>query len=163
LILTAFAQDYSLRDPVLSEPGFSQCEDLHRSLQNDLPEANEVELIVVSPMRRTLQTAQAGLRWLIERGVPVQLRGEWQENSDKPCDKGTYVGVISKEFPNFDFSTVFPDWPAKSGRWAFTDEAIVARGKACREWLQSRPEKVIAVVSPVCFLILHTQGVAHRS
>jgi hypothetical protein len=34
--------------------------------------------IVVSPMKRTLQTALASLDWLIERGVPITADASWQ-------------------------------------------------------------------------------------
>jgi len=108
----------------------------------------------MSPMRRTLQTARIGLQWLIKRGVPVQPRGEWQENSDSPCDTGTTIRTIAIEFPEFSFSTVFPEYPTKSGRWAFTKEAVLHRAIECRRWLKSRPEKVIAVVSHSAFLRL---------
>ena len=109
-------------------------------------------------MRRTLQTARIGLQWLIERGVPVQPRGEWQENSDSPCDTGTAITTIAREFPEFNFSAVFPEYPTKSGRWAFTQEAVLRRAIDCRRWLKSRPERVIAVVSHSAFLRL---GVTH--
>jgi broad specificity phosphatase PhoE len=67
-----------MHDPLLSDLGLKQSEELHQTLQNDLPLAQEIELIVVSPMRRTLQTAQFALKWLIDRGVPVLARAEWQ-------------------------------------------------------------------------------------
>ena len=140
-------------------------------------------------MRRTLQTTEASLAWVVEKGVPVQIRGEWQgtlspnadlhswttaqhdqltlyslrshidiENSDKPCDTGTPISTISKEFPKLSFSTVFPEYPAKTGRWAFSDAAIIQRGKDCRQWLKNRAEKVIAIVSHSGFLRV---GVSH--
>lgn len=84
----------------------------------------------------------------------MQLRGEWQENSDNPCDTGTPIRTIAEEFPDFSFDTVFPEYPSKSGRWAFTQEAIFQRAIDCRRWLKSRPEKVIAVVSHSAFLRL---------
>ena len=103
-------------------------------------------------MRRTLQTLQEGLGWLLEKGVPVQLRAEWQENSNKPCDSGTPIRVLAKEYPGFDFSTVSPEYPSKEGKWEFSESAIIQRGIDCRRWLRSRPEKVIMVVSHSAFL-----------
>lgn len=58
-----------------------------------------------------------------------------------------------------DFSTVFSEYPAKTGRWAFSQAAITQRGVDCRRWLQARPEEVIAVVSHSGFLRV---GVSHR-
>lgn len=40
--------------------------------------AERAELIVVSPMRRTLQTALLGLDWLVEKGVPLRPDAGWQ-------------------------------------------------------------------------------------
>jgi broad specificity phosphatase PhoE len=132
--------------------GRAQCEALQEQMKDNLEIAKDIELIVVSPMRRTLETVQLGLGWLLEKQIPVQVRGEWQETSNSPCDTGTDIRVIEKEYPSFNFDTVFPEWPSKTGRWAFTQEAIEQRGRDCRNWLMNRPEKAIAVVSHSAFL-----------
>lgn len=78
--LTRIPQDYSIPDPPLTELGVKQCQALHGGLQErfkDLPDPSEV-LIIVSPMRRTLQTADIGLRWLVEKGVKVIANPDWQ-------------------------------------------------------------------------------------
>lgn len=80
------------------------------------------------------------------------------ENSDKPCDTGTPIAAISTAFPSFDFSTVSPEYPSKEGRWAFSEAAVTQRGRDCRHWLMSRPEKVIAVVTHSGFLRI---GISH--
>ena len=80
------------------------------------------------------------------------------ENSDKPCDTGTPAHILSSDFPDFNFDSVFSEYPAKSGRWAFSLAAITQRGLDCRRWLKSRPEKVVAVVSHSGFLRV---GVSH--
>ena len=72
------ASDWSLHDPPLSELGEQQCAELQESLK-DTKIANEVELIVVSAMRRTLQTAKLGLDWLIEeKKIEVLPDAGWQ-------------------------------------------------------------------------------------
>ncbi|ESZ98262.1 hypothetical protein SBOR_1358 [Sclerotinia borealis F-4128] len=148
------ARNYELHDPALTDLGFgAQCDELARSLKDDVPLAQEIDLIVVSPMRRTLQTAQQGLGWLIKRGVPVLLRPEWQESSDKPCDTGTPIELMEKEWPQFDWSAVDPLFPAKSGLYEFSKDALIERGIVAKKWLQQRPEKVIAVVSHSAFLL----------
>jgi hypothetical protein len=83
----------------------------------------------------------------MERGVPVILRAEWQENSDKPCDIGTDILAMEKEWPQFDWSSVDPEYPTKTGLYAFSKKGLTQRGIAARKWLRGRPEKVIAVVS----------------
>jgi broad specificity phosphatase PhoE len=107
---------------------------------------------VVSPLRRTLQTATQSLGWLIEKGVPVHLRADWQENSDAPCDIGSAIPTMREEWPQFDWSTVDPIFPDKTGLYAYTIDALTKRGIEVRKWLRERPEKVIAVVSHSGFL-----------
>ena len=95
----------------------------------------------------------------MERGVPVCLKAEWQENSDKPCDTGTSVSAMEKEWSQFDWSTVDPEYPTKTGLYEFSKKGLTARGIAARKWLRNRPEKVIAVVSHSGFLRV---GVSYR-
>jgi hypothetical protein len=64
------------------------------------------------------------------------------------------------EWPQFDWSTVDPVFPAKEGLYAFSKAALVNRGNECRRWLKSRPEKVIAVVSHSAFLKTVVSGLA---
>jgi len=71
-------------------------------------------------MRRTLQTATQGLGWLMDRGVPVILRPEWQENSAKPCDTGTEIEAMKKEWPQFDWDSVDKAYPAKTGLYEYS-------------------------------------------
>ncbi|KAF4636096.1 hypothetical protein G7Y89_g1998 [Cudoniella acicularis] len=95
-------------------------------------------------MRRTLQTAKQGLGWLMDRGVPVILRPEWQENSAKPCDTGTEISAMQKEWPQFDWSAVDPKYPSKTGLYEFSQVGLTNRGIAAREWLRSRPEQGVS-------------------
>lgn len=114
---------------------------------------------MTSPMRRTLQTAQQSLGWLMDAGVPVMLRAEWQENSDNRCDIGSSPQLMRQEWPQFDWSAVDPAYPAKTGLYEFSADGLTRRGIAARRWLRNRPEKVIAVVSHSGFLRV---GVSHR-
>ncbi|KAG9574125.1 phosphoglycerate mutase-like protein, partial [Aureobasidium melanogenum] len=150
--LTHPAQEYDIPDPALTELGQQQCRKLEQHLRQHLPLADKVERIITSPMLRTLETTTLGLDWLIKRGVPVEASALWQENSDKPCDTGSPLSDMEPLFPNFDFSKVDPLWPSKTGPYAFTRTATIARGQTCLRDLQSRKEKVIAVVSHSGFL-----------
>lgn len=42
------------------------------------PLAQQAELIITSPMRRTIQTALDTIDWLIEKGVKIQADALWQ-------------------------------------------------------------------------------------
>lgn len=103
-------------------------------------------------MRRTLQTVEQSLGWLIKRGVPVILLAELQENSSKLCDTGRPLPTMKEEWPQFNWDDVDPVYPSKTGLYEFSKEAITRRGIAARAWLRQRPEKVIAVVAHSGFL-----------
>ncbi|UJO16903.1 putative phosphatase [Fulvia fulva] len=147
-------ENWDLPDPRLTEAGIQQCEDLQRHLQSSCPLAQRVETIITSPMRRTCQTTLTALAWLVKSGIPVEVNAMWQENSTEPCDSGTAIPKVAKEFPELDFSTVDPTYPNKGPGtpYAFAESANAARGQACLRSLYDRPEKVIAVVSHAGFL-----------
>ena len=143
--------DFSIPDPPLTERGLGQCKVLEHQLQNS-PIIKETRLIVLSPMRRTLQTAQASLGWLLEQGVPSLVNPDWTETTTHACDIGSSVDELTLDFPQFKFDTIYPEWPSKSGRYAHTPAAVEARGLDCRRWLRARPENVIIAVSHADFL-----------
>ncbi|KAF2810539.1 phosphoglycerate mutase-like protein [Mytilinidion resinicola] len=157
------SKNWSLPDPELTELGLKQCEELSDAIKK-VPVANEVELIIVSPMVRTLQTMEIGLGWLIEKGVEIIADAGWQENSAKPCDTGSALKTVASRFPQYAtaLATVDPLYPNKttpsSNPYAFTRLAVLARGQACLKALYSRPEKVIAVVSHSGFLRTAVSG-----
>lgn len=57
-------------------------------------------------LMKALTLSQQALGWLMKKGVPVVLRAEFQENSAKPCDTGSPIPEMEKEWPQFDVSTV---------------------------------------------------------
>ncbi|GAB7354729.1 hypothetical protein MBLNU459_g5144t1 [Dothideomycetes sp. NU459] len=121
-------------------------EALHNAqLREHLPIADEVEVIISSPMIRTVETTLIGLDWLIERGVPVKIDALWQ---------GSEVSRLIKLFPTIDFSTVDPAYPSKAADtpYVFTRSGVVDRGQACLRDLYQRKEKVVAVVTHSAFL-----------
>lgn len=147
------------RDPGLTHLGTTQCGSLRRHLQDNLPLVQHVELIVVSPMRRTIQTALFAFSWLVQSGVPVLARGEWQENSDKPCDTGSRAEDLINEFPDVDFSQLDPLYPSKTGSYAFNRESITRRGIDARRWLCRRSERVVCQI--LLFYIFVQYNVIH--
>jgi broad specificity phosphatase PhoE len=155
-------KDHTLRDPELSDLGVQQCAALRSSLRTEWPNLAKVDLIVVSPMRRTLQTATLALDWLIAEGVKVEVDADWQEVYNKPCDTGSPIPDLERDFPGFDFSTVDPLYPDKSSpkgkRYADNKSAVLARAQFALGKLYSRPEKLIIVVSHSSFMRLGVSG-----
>ncbi|KIW71703.1 hypothetical protein PV04_03838 [Phialophora macrospora] len=154
--------DPTLRDPELSSLGLQQCATLRDKLKEKFSKTGEVELVVVSPMRRTLQTASIALDWLISEGVKVEIDADWQEVHNKPCDTGSPLPDLELEFPAFDFSVVDPVYPDKSSpegrRYADTMSAVLARAQAALSKLYRRPEKMIFVVSHSGFMRMAVSG-----
>jgi broad specificity phosphatase PhoE len=174
--------DWNFADPSLTTKGEAQCKQLALDLQNKYSFPAEDTLIVVSPLRRTLQSYHHGLGWLAEQGVRVELRAEWQvcpealrppiqaardrrieaadvynssnlqETTANPCDVGTEVAVISKEWPQLDFSQLDPVYPAKTGLYDASQESLLHRARVAREWLFHRSEKYVIVMTHSGFI-----------
>lgn len=70
--------DWKYADPALTPKGEAQCKQLALDIQTKYDFPKEETLVVVSPLRRTLQSYHHGLSWLAEQGIRVELRAEWQ-------------------------------------------------------------------------------------
>lgn len=137
------------------------------------------DLVVVSPLTRTCETAQhifgrarkPGLPDFLDPGrapegspesaygvsVPaprILVREECRERwGQYVCDGRRDLSEIVAEFPDFDFSECRDNedrYYTEDARES--DEHCCARGIAFLEWLNARPEKCIAVVTHSSFL-----------
>ncbi|KAK8020754.1 hypothetical protein PG990_005892 [Apiospora arundinis] len=151
------------KSPLLTEKGVLQCEYLEKDLRSRYSFEKDSTLIIVSPAKRTLQTYHHGLKWLSDEGVPVLPRAEWQETTGNPCDICTDVAVIEKEWPSLDFSQLDPVYPAKTGLYFPSEEALQNRARFAREWLFHRPEKHIVIVTHSGFLQRVAKGQKYRN
>lgn len=153
-------KNHAMHDPLLTPAGIEQC----RILAKDFPFKNDVELVVASPLKRTIYTALYSFPEPIEkRHLKVIAMPELQETSDLPCDTGSSPAEVAKEFQSkpIDLSAIeTPEgqhWNSKTGKWAPNADAIIARAAAARKWLLSRPEKDIVVVTHGGFLHYFTE------
>ncbi|KAI1192372.1 histidine phosphatase superfamily [Nemania serpens] len=156
--------NHHLPDPGLTPLG----EDQARSLACSFLGADKIgtiELVLASPLRRTIQTALALLASppcmpaaVDGSGGSIQRVVAWpevQEASHLPCDTGSPLDEIRAQFAHapVDFAMVESGWHVKQqGKWTPTVEMLLERGKRARRWLRRRPEKNILVVSHGCFL-----------
>ncbi|KAK4235213.1 histidine phosphatase superfamily [Achaetomium macrosporum] len=161
LILVRHAQalhnvENNLHDPELTELGRKQCTELKENLMPRISRDLDVGLILVSPMKRTIETALLAFGELVQRGIPIVAHAGWQENSSQPCDTGNPLSSLSPLFPQVDFSRVDPIFPDKTSPAAalyhYTRRAVLARGQAVLRELRGRPEKAVIVVSHSSFL-----------
>ncbi|XP_063948646.1 phosphoglycerate mutase-like protein 1 isoform X1 [Daucus carota subsp. sativus] len=168
-------------DAHLTPLGWQQVENLHKHVRaSGIFES--VQLVVVSPLLRTLQTAVGafgGEGCTDETNVPP-LMIENAGNSDHPeisslncppfialelcrehlgvhpCDQRRSISEYKPLFPAIDFSLIENDadvlWEADIRE---KNEDVAARGKKFLDWLWTRKEKEIAVVTH-SGLLVHT-------
>jgi len=98
-------------DTCLTPLGETQC----HQLLKEFPPEPPVDLLVSSPLKRTIQTTLLGFKKQVESGVKVELLAELQEATDLPCDTGSSRDVLEKEelFKRLDFSGLPDDWTSK--------------------------------------------------
>lgn len=138
--------NHTMHDPLLTQLGEEQC----KRLQKDFPTMKNVDLIVASPLKRTIYTALLGFEPAIrDKGLKIVAMPELQETSDLPCDTGSSPEEIAKEFAGkpIDLDSVKEGWNNKRMKWAPTATAIEKRARDARAWLMARPEKEIVVVT----------------
>ncbi|KAI0596294.1 histidine phosphatase superfamily [Biscogniauxia sp. FL1348] len=156
IILTRHAQaehnvdlDYSIPDAPLTPLGKKQA----ASLAHQIPQLQqEAEVIISSPLRRTLQTTYLGWGPAVARlGGPKQVvcLPQAQECNGFPCDTGSARSALEAdpEFAVFDLSPLTDDWTSKQGFWAATEAALAGRARWVRRYLRDRPERDIVLVA----------------
>ena len=161
-----FRDDASLLDASLSEVGVRQAQELS-SLAGGLQDMAKVELVVVSPLTRTLQTMQHAVLPQLPNDVPIIVHPLSTERVYTASDTGRRVSELRAEFDdsriNFDlvaedtnwwFHTDNPsaDWrPCDAQQWYAVpgepQDVFEARLDKFEEWLATRPEKYICLVS----------------
>lgn len=138
--------NHVIHDPLLTPYGKQQCS----HLQQVFPFNDQIDLIVASPIKRTVYTALLSFENTISnKKMTVITLPELQETSDAPCDTGSDKAELEREFEGqpVDLALVVPGWNVKQGRWAPAAEAIEERCRVARNWLRARSEKDIVVVT----------------
>ncbi|KAI9926809.1 hypothetical protein ASPWEDRAFT_46130 [Aspergillus wentii DTO 134E9] len=146
--------NHVIPDPLLTDLGHEQC----RILRKNFPNHDSIELVVASPLRRTIYTALQSFEPVFQKNSAVKLIAlpDVQESSNVACDTGSDPDVLRKEMEEkglpVDLGLVQDGWNVKTGRYAPTNHAIKQRARAARQWLKARPEKEIVVVTHGGFL-----------
>ncbi|KAK7186450.1 hypothetical protein DPSP01_002118 [Paraphaeosphaeria sporulosa] len=151
--------NYDLRDPLLTPLGHEQCAQLSATYPNH----DTVDLIIASPIRRTIQTAAFSFGPALARAdVPFLLDPKLQElgshNADRgldPEDLKTWLTETEKEgekkfkfdWEKIDVSGVEEGWNSKKGYYAYEANAIYQRAADMRASLYQRNEDHIVLVS----------------
>lgn len=134
-------------DPLLNDEGRKQA----LQLQHDLDaEKLPIELILVSPMRRALETMKIGFQHYIEdKHIPVKVIPLLQDCGDWACNVGSYTKDLEKQFPGYDYTACHEDpvFPKKEKIYKADYETSIQRSRVLAEFFAKIPEKVFAVVT----------------
>lgn len=138
----------SIHDPFLTDEGIQQAQQLCK----EFPHHDSIDLLMASPMKRTIQTCRNAFAPAIQRGHKIILMPLAQETSDEPMDTGSSPKEIEKAFAEEDILDtqrleIFPYWNTNSGKFAVEGDALIERARLLRTVLKARPEKNIAIVS----------------
>ncbi|WBW74172.1 phosphoglycerate mutase/6-phosphofructo-2-kinase family [Schizosaccharomyces osmophilus] len=147
-------EDHSIRDPVLTDLGVEQSKELSKLLAD---KKVQIDAIVCSPMRRTLQTMDLGLKqYLAKQGVdkiPVYINPLFEEVGSLPCDIGLEIPDLSRAYPQYDLKACYDGiYPKKEDIYAEDIDISVVRHKFALEYLSALPHKSIAVVTHSAFI-----------
>jgi len=175
------ASDHPLYDAQLTPKGIKQAQKL-RSILAHRPSGGRsftaFDLVVVSPLTRTCETALQVFGRPRPPGMPGFLcGGEAPAGSPEAaaglkvppprflvreecreryghyvCDGRRSISEIRNEYPDFDWSQVDSNEDVWYSDERESDEACCHRAVKFLEWLNSRPEKCIAVVTHSSFL-----------
>eukprot|EP01018_Ginkgo_biloba_P002432 Gb_21976 [translate_table: standard] len=174
---------YEFVDASLTPLGWEQVDNLRKHVRKN-GIASKIELVVTSPLMRTMQTAvgvfggggymdgitspplmvagagKSNRAAISSSDCPPFIVVEWcrEHMGVHPCDKRKSISEYQPLFPAVDFSLIESDedilWKADVRE---KEEEVAARGRAFLNWLLTRKEKEIAIVSHSGFLI-HTLG-----
>lgn len=143
-----------LEDAMLTELGKQQCEQLSSSL--DTKFFKDIKLILVSPMRRTIQTALYSFPNHAKDKKIIFLANELirEQTGMHPCDRRRTITQQKLDYPRIDYSVIVSDVDPIYKLYTFREpEKICAeRGKKFMEYLFSLDEKDIIVVTHSAWL-----------
>jgi len=145
-------------DARLTPHGEAQCAQLKASIRGNTvwgyDKPLNLDLVVVSPLTRTLQTAVLSLGVPGSPGAPPFIANELcrERIADFTCDGRRGLSELKEEFPGVDFSLVTSDEDLAFQTQKEDDLKCQARGRRFLQWLCGRPEIHIAVVTHSVFL-----------
>ncbi|KAE8165454.1 histidine phosphatase superfamily [Aspergillus tamarii] len=138
------SKDFNHRDPPLTELGFQQASQLAQAF----PYGPRVGAILVSPLRRTIQTTLAAFSHIldkryfsldsgqgIEDGAILIVDPDLQERSTFPCDTGSPRSLLEETFPYLSFDGLEDTWYFKEAAYSSENEAVEERAAKVRRYI----------------------------
>ena len=140
--------DPNFIDTSLVEEGFKQAVNLGESWSN----IKDIELVVVSPLKRTLQTASEIFKNIDIPIISFELAREYPIGGHT-CNKRSDKEYLMNTFPKINFDDI------KEGEdylWDFEKQESIheldLRINTFKKFIESRPEKNIALVGHASFI-----------
>ena len=135
-------------DTSLVEQGVNEA----KYLNSDWVDINNIELVVVSPLTRTLETYKyifantndIESHWNTKNVIAKDFLLEYPLGGDEYANKRKNISDLQLFYKevNFDIINEMPDWNSE-----LEDvNELINRQKAFMEWIHHRPEKKIAIV-----------------
>lgn len=130
------------RDPPLTEQGLREAQAVSLTVTPDL--------VICSPMTRTIQTTHAVLATLGAAGkdVPIEIWPNLREAHDAECNKGLPRAKLEAAYPLLDFSRCSEEWDYEE----HSDKGAMARAEEVLEELRGRPEREVLLVGHRAFI-----------
>lgn len=120
----------------------------HRFSPATVPDKEQIELLIASPMRRAIQTCQLSFAPAVERGLIIVCLPHAEEVSDAPSDTGSPIETLQAEFSQgVDFDHLKHGWFEHKGEFSVEPKTVKVRATKLRQWIKARPEKEIGLVS----------------
>ena len=144
----------NLLDPVLTTTGMRQCEEFAENTAQCL---NNVQLVVVSPMNRTIQTATRTLPQLVNRVQWIALESVREQVGTHSCDQRMPLSWHRANYRHVNFDGITFDSDMLKTAYQQCDSSepsshVIQRCMEFIKWLSNRPEQEIVVVSHYNFL-----------
>ena len=127
------ARGFEVADAPLTARGRVQAQEVA-----SLADVAGVDLVLVSPLRRTVETAV-----LAFPGAHIVALAELALGTGAPSDTGVLTGAqLAGSFPGLDVGALAASWPAVDA-----GDAPDTRDARLRAYLRDRPEKRVAIVT----------------
>jgi broad specificity phosphatase PhoE len=142
-------------DSLLSEVGHEQCAKAREDMVRRSALLLDVDLVVVSPLRRTLQTASLVFADRIGSVEFFALEDIREQAGKHPCDRRRNISEQQVDFPHVDFSGIEED---VDPLYCIYDsvrepsEDVRKRVDSFWRWVSTRKERNIAVVTHSAYL-----------
>ena len=124
--------------PRLTKKGKEECRMIGEEIRD-----KKIDLILVSPLRRTLETGS-----IIFRGREMLVKEEIREYVKNKCDMMESKVEIEGEYNHVDFSLMGNEVNNEIEK----EEDLMSRTKIFMDWLKKRKEKNIAIVGHGLFI-----------